>query len=97
MLWALRCAGGAALSSCVVNEAVFTMKREKKPHTYRVGNSRCKAASKTGAATLERDELTREQRVLKETEAQRCIYRTGADEVVLRRAAIRALMEKGEL
>lgn len=45
---------------------------------------------------LERAELTREQKVLAEVERQRNIYRIGTPDNVLQRAAIAALMERGE-
>lgn len=73
------------------------MARGEKKHTYRVSDRSRKAASKPDASVLERDELTREQLIEKETAVQRGIYRTGTDEIILRRVAIRALMERGEL
>lgn len=72
-----------------------------KPHTYRVRKSRKAGSPAVSDAVAKADGDmgagdTRSDRLAAEIRTQRAIYRIGTDEQILRRAAINALMERGE-
>lgn len=68
-------------------------------HTYRIRDKR--ASSSEGGAAVREDAYdgsvdARPARIAAEVERQRAIYRIGTSDAILQRAAINALMERGE-